>query len=439
MLESTARATGKAMARMLGRSPQNSTLQNPSSELIEALTGGSTGASGIPVTESSALRVATVYACVRVLSTIFAALPVHLYRVDGDKREKAKDHPLYALLHDMPNEEMSAYTVKQMMMSFINLRGTSFCEFARDGRGVIREIYPLTGQVIVDRDKAGRLVYEHHDGTGPRPVRRDRMWRVPGYSHNGITGITPLSLARETFGNAISNGQYAGSMFKNGAHFNGLLRVEQNVPDKEKRKSIRESFLEGFRGPRNAGKIPLLHNGAEFIKTSMTPVDAQFIESAKFNRTDICGFFGVPPHMVGDLERATFSNIEQQSLDFVIYSLMPYMVNYEQSIFRDLLTPEERQRYRAKTSAQALLRGDSKARAEFYRSMINNGVMTHNEARSLEDMNPAEGGDERYMQTAMGRIDENGDVTPGAKANEEQDVDQVPEPDQEEQEEPEQD
>lgn len=431
MINATAKALGKTMAKLTRREPQNSTLSRPSSELIEGLTGGVTGSSGVPVTEASALRVATVYACVRVLSTIFGALPTHLYRVDGDRREKATDHPLYALLHDMPNNEMTAYTVKQMMMSFIGLRGTGFSEFARDGRGVIREIYPLTGEVKVDRDKSQRLIYDHYDGHQNRVIRDDRIWRITGYTHNGITGLTPLSLARETFGNAIANMEYAGSMFKNGAKFSGLLKVVEKVNDKETRKSIREAFMEGFKGPSNAGGIGLLHNGADFVQTSMTPVDAQFIESAKFNRTDICGFFGVPPHMVGDLEKATYSNIEQQSLDFVIYSLMPYMVNFEQSIYRDLLTPEERKTYKAKSSAQALLRGDSKARSEFYRSMINNGLMTHNEARKLEEMNPVEGGDNRYMQTAMGRIDENGDVTPGDSKDETPEDGQVSKPDQE--------
>ena len=279
MINKTANAIGKAASKLRPRK-QESTLSDPSSELYEALTGGVVGSSGVAVTEATAMRVSTVYACVRVLSTTFASLPVHLYRVDGDKREKATDHPLYSLLHSMPNDEMTAYTVKQMMMSFINLRGTSYNEFTRDGAGRVREIFPLTGQVRADRDKSNKLIYEYYDGHKNRTIPDRKIWRVTGYTHNGVTGVTPLSMARETFGNAIANDQFAGGMFKNGARFSGMLQVPQKVNDKEVRKSIVEAFMEGYRGSQNAGKVGLLHNGAEFKQISMTAQDAQFIENA---------------------------------------------------------------------------------------------------------------------------------------------------------------
>lgn len=387
----------------------NSTLKSPDETLIDALTAGNTSATGVNVTESKAMQVAAVNSCVRVLSTAFAALPLHLKRVDGDRTENALDHPLYHLLHSSPNDEMIAYNHRQVIMDNLLYKGTAYNEIARDGRGRVREITPLCGQVQVDRDSRNKLIYDHWDGSKNTPIPSSRMWRITGYTKNGITGLSPLSVARETIGQAISANDFGGSVFKNGGKLSGILSVKQQLtPDQQK--DVLAAWNSSFMGANNAGKTALVHNGAEFKQASMTLVDAQFLETMKFNRSQIAGIYGVPPHMIGDLERATFSNIEHQSLDFVIYSLLPHIVNFEQTVVRDLLTPAERMRYRAKFSVDGLLRGDSKARAEFYKALHNMGVLQRNEIRAFENLNPIQGGDNTYMQISMGKLDDDGNI-----------------------------
>jgi len=396
-----------------------STLENPDNDLIESLTFGNRSYTGVSVTEEKALQVAACYACVRILSTTFAALPLHLVRKQGDKTLKAKDHPLYEILHIMPNDEMVSYNHRQMIMSQILLKGTSYNEVARDGRGRVAEVSPLIGQMNVDRNKSGKLVYEFYDGKRTSIIPNSRMWRITGYSDNGIIGKTPLTIARETIGQAIAANQFGGKVFKNGARLSGVLKVVQKL-NKEQRKDILKAWNDSYAGLDNAGKTGLVHNGADFKPVSMTSQDAQFLETLKFQRSEIAGFYGVPPHMIGDLERATFSNIEHQSIEFVIYSLLPYITNFEQTVYRDLLTPEERKEYSAKFSVEGLLRGDTKARGEFYRTLFNLGSLEIDEIRELENMNPVPGGKSRYMQTSMGKLDDNGNITGTKNENSQQ-------------------
>lgn len=387
----------------------NSTLKSPDDLLLDALTGGNTSSAGVNVTDTKAMQVAAVNSCVRVLSTAFAALPLHLKRTDGQVTENAKDHPLYYLLHSSPNDEMIAYNHRQVIMDQLLYCGTSFNELARDGRGRVREITPLCGTVKVDRDSNGRLIYDFYDGKTNRLIQDRNIWRITGYTKNGIIGLSPLAVARETIGQAIAANDFGGSVFKNGGKLSGLLKVQQKL-DPEQQKDILRAWNKSFSGSSNAGKTGLLHNGADFVQASMSLVDAQFLETMKFNRSQIAGIYGVPPHMIGDLERATFSNIEHQSIDFVIYSLLPYIVNFEQTVMRDLLAPSERLQYQAKFSVDGLLRGDSKARAEFYKAMHNMGALERNEIRAFENLNPIEGGDNTYMQINMGKIDDDGNI-----------------------------
>lgn len=397
---------------MMGLKNQ-STLEDPDDDLMHLLTGGSMSSTGVNVTEEKALRVAAVFACVRVLSSTFAALPLHLNKTEGRDTIKAKDHPLYNLLHWSPNDEMVSYNHRQMIMSSLLLRGTSYNEFAVDGRGRVREIFPLVGEMNVDRDQSKKLVYDFYDGCSNRVIRNDRMWRITGYTNNGIVGKTPLSIARETIGQAIAASEFGGNVFKNGAKLSGILKSVKKL-DPDQRKDLLKAWNESFSGINNAGQTGLVHNGADFVPISMTSQDAQFLETLKFQRSEIAGLYGVPPHMIGDLERATFSNIEHQSISFVIYSLLPHLINFEQTVFRDLLTPEERKIYQVKFSVDGLLRGDTKARSQFYKTLFNMGAIEVDEIRDFENMNPVDGGDNRYMQSNMGKIDKDGNII-GAK------------------------
>jgi len=403
---------------------QTSTLADPSDELREALTGGMATHSGVSVNPDNALKLATVYSCVRVLSFCASALPLNLYRRDGNNSHVATDHPLNELLHTLPNDEMTSVDHRTMMMASLLLEGTSFNEYARDGRGDVREIVPLQpSKMLVDRVKrTGKLIFEYHDGD-VRKIRHDRMWRVCGFTTNGILGVTPIALAREAIGLGMSAEQYGASLFANGGAPSGFIGFDADIkPDT--RKDAQKAWNDEHRNRESWHKVPFLQGGAKWQSITMNAEDAQFLETRKFQRSELCGFFGVPPHMVGDLGDATFSNIENQSLQFVIYSLLPYLVRIEQSIYRDLLSPSERKEYYAKNKVDGLLRGDSKSRAEFYRSLFNMGAISPNRIRELEEMNSVDGGDHRYIQSSMGKVDEQGNIIGGT--NEKNDT---PEPD----------
>lgn len=420
---------------MLGKlfsRPSNATLASPDDALREALLGQPT-ASGAHVTPRNALQLAVVYSCVRLLSFTCAGLPFNLYRRDGINSEVATDHPLHELLHILPNDEMTSVDHRTMLMASLLLNGTAYNETARDNRGTVREIVPLhPDRMLVDRSKAtGKLVYEYHDTDGMRPIRADRMWRINGFTTNGVLGLSPIALARESIGLGMSAEQYGATLFARGGQPAGFVSFDADIK-KETRQDAQAAWNEEHRNRNNWHKVPFLQGGAKWQSISLNAEDSQFLETRKFQRAEICGFFGVPPHMVGDLDKATFSNIEHQSLQLVIYTLMPYLHRIEQSVYRDLLTPNERRQYYSKHKVEGLLRGDSKARSEFYRGLFNMGVLTPNQIMHLEEMNTVEGGDHRYMQTAMGRINENGDVVApnNLKTGEPNAPDETPEPDQ---------
>lgn len=393
----------------------NSTLASPSDELREFFTGSNT-ASGANVTPDTAMHHAVVYSCVRLLSSCVAALPFNLYeRGEGSDANVARAHPLNERLHMLPNSEMTSIDQRTMQMASLLLQGNAYHEYARDGRGRVAEIVPLLPQhMLVDRTKNGKLHFEYHNGD-VRTIRADRMWRIAGMSTNGIVGLSPITYARETIGLGMSAEQYGASLFQKGGQPPGFISFDADIK-KEVRKDAQEAWNENHRTRDNWHKVVFLSGGAKWQSVSMNASDTQFLETRKFQRSEICGFFGVPPHMVGDLDKATFSNIEHQSLQFVMYSLLPWLTRIEQSIYRDLLTPQERQQYYAKHKVEGLLRGDAKSRAEFYRALFNMGALTPNQIRALEEMNAMAGGEHRYMQTAMGRIDENGNVIGGPNA-----------------------
>ena len=396
---------------MLGNlfKPSAATLASPDDELRESLLGRAT-ASGVRVTPNNALQLAVVYSCVRLLSFCVAGLPLNLYKRNGDDSEIATDHPLQELLHILPNDEMTSVDHRTMLMSSLLLKGTAYHETARDGRGTVREIIPLNpDKMLVDRSKkTGKLIYEYHDGD-VRTIRPERMWRCNGFTTNGVLGLSPIGLARESIGLGLSAEQYGASLFANGGQTTGFIGFDADIkPDV--RKDAQAAWNEEHRSRESWHKVPFLQGGAKWQSISLNAEDSQFLETRKFQRSEICGFFGVPPHMVGDLDKATFSNIEHQSIQFVVYSLTPWLERIEQSIYRDLLTPLERKQYYSKHKVEGLLRGDSKARGEFYKTLFGMGALTPNQILSLEEMNGTDGGDHRYMQTSMGRIDDNGNI-----------------------------
>lgn len=402
---------------------QNATYAQPDDALLAALSNLS--GSGASVTPDTALTQATVFSCIRVLSSTLAALPLHLMQQDGKNKEKALKHPLYNILHMMPNDEMTAFNFFQVMFVDVLTCGTGFAEFAREGeRGAIKEIFPLdsTKLTVCRHEKTGKLEYTYREDHSTRVINPSRIWRITGFSDMrngaGICGRPPLKMFKEAIGQALEGEKYVSSLLKNGGVSEIALKVAQRLnPDQIK--EVREGWKKQNSGSKNAGNIPVLHNGAELTKVGASVADARVLEFLGIKAKDICGIFGVPPHLVGLESDVKYSNMEQQNLAFLVHGLLPYIRNGEQTIHRDLLVSSERMKYFAKFNVNALLRADVKTRGEFYRTLQSIGAVNLNEVRGWEDLNPVEGGEHRYMQTSMGRIDENGDII-GAKTDEEQ-------------------
>ena len=363
--------------------------------------GGST--SGKAVTEHSAMQMTAVYACVRILSEAIAGLPLHLYRYnDEGGKEKALDHPLYLLLHDEPNPEMSSFVFRETLMTHLLLWGNAYAQIIRNGKGEVVALYPLMpNRMTVDRDDKGQLYYSYQMSNSDAPtmpggtvrLKPSDVLHVPGLGFDGLVGYSPIAMAKNAIGLAIATEEYGAKFFANGATPGGLLEYPGTVKDPDR---VRESWNRGFSGSQNAGKVAILEEGMKYTPISIAPEQAQFLETRKFQINEIARIFRVPPHMVGDLEKSSFSNIEQQSLEFVKYTLDPWVVRWEQSIQRTLLTADEKKRYFVKFNLEGLLRGDYQSRMNGYATARQNGWMSANDIRELENLDripPEEGGD----------------------------------------------
>ena len=366
--------------------------------------GGSSA--GKRVNERSAMQMTAVYSCVRILAEAVAGLPLHLYRYkeDGGK-EKALDHPLYLLLHDEPNPEMSSFVFRETLMTHLLLWGNAYAQIIRNGKGEVIALYPLMpDRMTVDRDRDGKLYYEYTVSTDDTPTVKGTVVRlnssdvlhIPGLGFDGLVGYSPIAMAKNAIGMAIACEEYGAKFFANGAAPGGVLEHPGTIKDPQR---VRESWQSTFGGSGNANKIAVLEEGMKYTPIGISPEQAQFLETRKFQINEIARIFRVPPHMVGDLEKSSFSNIEQQSLEFVKYTLEPWLVRWEQSIQRTLLSPEEKKSYFAKFNVEGLLRGDYASRMTGYATARQNGWMSANDIRELENMDriPAEEGGDLYL------------------------------------------
>ena len=380
--------------------PQNSTAGSGYTFFF----GGST--SGKAVTERSAMQMTAVYSCVRILAEAVAGLPLNLYRYteDGGK-EKAIDHPLYLLLHDEPNPEMSSFVFRETLMTHLLLWGNAYAQVIRNGKGEVIALYPLMpNKMTVDRDSQGQLYYSYQRGTDEAIrdknqtviLRPSDVLHIPGLGFDGLVGYSPIAMAKNAIGMAIACEEYGAKFFANGAAPGGVLEHPGTIKDPQR---VRESWQSTFGGSGNANKIAVLEEGMKYTPIGISPEQAQFLETRKFQINEIARIFRVPPHMVGDLEKSSFSNIEQQSLEFVKYTLDPWVVRWEQSITRALLTQTEKARYFVKFNLEGLLRGDYESRMNGYATARQNGWMSANDIRELENLDriPAEEGGDLYL------------------------------------------
>ena len=369
-------------------------------------------ASGKYVTERSAMQMTAVYSCVRILSEAVASLPLQFYRyTDDGGKEKAVDHPLYFLLHDEPNPEMTSFIFRETLMTHLLLWGNAYSQIIRNGKGEVVALYPLMpDRMKVDRDEHGRLYYEYtvydsddvdgRKGTNKvgRTVRLQPhdVLHIPGLGFDGLVGYSPIAMAKNAIGLAIATEEYGSKFFANGAAPSGVLEHPGTIKDPSK---VRESWQATFGGSGNANKIAVLEEGMKYTPISISPEQAQFLETRKFQIDEIARIFRVPPHMIGDLEKSSFNNIEQQSLEFVKYTLDPWVSRWEQAMVRALLTPDEKKKYFFKFNVDGLLRGDYQSRMNGYATARQNGWMSANDIRELENLDriPAEQGGDLYL------------------------------------------
>ena len=352
------------------------------------------------------MQMTAVYSCVRILAEAVAGLPLQFYRYTEDgSKEKAIDHPLYFLLHDEPNPEMTSFVFRETLMTHLLLWGNAYAQIIRNGKGEVVALYPLMpNRMTVDRDEKGQLYYEYQTSSdeakttkgGTVRLKPTDILHVPGLGFDGLVGYSPIAMAKNAIGMAIACEEYGAKFFANGATPGGILEHPGTVKDPAR---VRESWNSAFGGSSNSNKVAVLEEGMKYTPISISPEQAQFLETRKFQIDEIARIFRVPPHMVGDLEKSSFSNIEQQSLEFVKYTLDPWVMRWEQSINRAMLSETEKPVYFAKFNVDGLLRGDYQSRMNGYATARQNGWMSANDIRELENLDriPIENGGDLYL------------------------------------------
>ncbi|MHB1453930.1 MAG: phage portal protein [Saccharofermentanales bacterium] len=357
--------------------------------------GGTT--SGKTVNERTAMQTTAVYACVRILAETIASLPLHTYRFTDKGKDKALDHPLYRLLHSEPNPEMTSFVFRETLMSHLLLWGNAYAQIIRDGRNKVIALYPLLpDRMTVDRTTTGEIIYRYQTDTGMVILQRYEVLHIPGLGFDGLVGYSPIAMAKNAVGMAIATEEYGAKFFANGANPGGVLEHPGVVKDPKK---VRESWNAVYEGSGNAHRIAVLEEGMKFQTIGIPPDQAQFLETRKFQTEEICRIFRVPPHLVASLDRATFSNIEHQSISFVVHTIRPWLVRIEQSINKSLLMDPEKNEYFVSFVVEGLLRGDYASRMQGYSVGRQNGWLSGNDIRELENLNriPEELGGDLYL------------------------------------------
>ncbi|MCL8047520.1 phage portal protein, partial [Pseudomonas aeruginosa] len=352
-----------------------------------------TSASGKNVTVDKALQLSTVWACVRLLSESVSTLPLKLYRrLPDGSREQAKDHPLFRLLCRTPNAEMTPQRFMLMVVASICLRGNAFVEKKMIGTRVVALVPLLPQYMRVKREDSGRLKYTYTENGVERVIPENSLMHIRGFGLDGVCGMLPVTMGREIFGSAMSAEEAAAKVFAQGMQASGILSGDTTLTPKQ-REDLRAS-LTAFMGSQNAGKIMVAEAGLKYQGITMNPEAAQMLESRSFNVEEMCRWFRVPPFMVGHMDKQSSwaSSVEAQNLHFLTNSLRPLLVNIEQEITRCLIGEADADEFFAEFAVEGLLRADSTARAAWYNTALQNGWMSRNEVRRLENLPPIEGG-----------------------------------------------
>lgn len=376
---------------------------------------------GVRVTPASSLALPAVWACVNVLAKSFALMPFRLYeeQSSGGRRER-KDHWLYRLIEKAPNRFQTPFEWRLMLMGHLALRGNAFCQIVANDSGQIIELLPLhPDRMRMEMLDNGNYRYLYTDQQNREVVfLRTEVWHLRGLSSDGYVGMSPIEVEREAIGEGLAMQSYASRFFANDARPGGWVEYDGRFADSATKQKFKDSWQENYSG-KNARKVAVLEKGMKYHELSISNVDAQFAESRGRNIADIARIFGIPPHKIGDLTRSTNNNIEHQSIEFWTDCMLPWAECWESSIEFNLLGPDVTPELEPEFEMGRLMRGDGKSRAERIRGLVGAGVMTPNEGREEEGLDPLEGGNVLFRPLNMATVDEDGNVESpaGADAN----------------------
>jgi len=374
---------------------------------LSSILGGTASVTGKVVNPSTALQLTAVYACIRLLSETFASLPAILYRRLERGKERAIDHPLYFVLHNIANKEMTSVEFRSTMMAHVLLWGHAYAEIVRNAAGEVKSLWPITpNRVTPFRNSRNELVYKVNlpDNEFVN-LSANRVLHI-----SAMLGLSPIAQAREALGMSMAAEEYGARFFSNDSRPGGVLEHPGHL-SKEAAQRLRESFESYHAGLANKHRVAVLEEGLKWQQIGLDPQDSQFLETRKFQVGEIARLFGVPPHMIGDTEKSTSwgTGIEQQNIGFITYSLRSWIVRWEQEVNKTLITQDERKFYFIEFLVDGLLRGDIKSRYQAYSIARQNGWMNGNEIRELENMNPVEGLDEYLVNGNMIPADQSDD------------------------------
>ena len=397
-----------SLADRLLRGEQRSqqTIGHPRDPIVASWFGGGTQtAAGMVVTPETAMQLSAVYACVRILATALASLPVKPYREKADGgREAVKTHPLYNLLRWQPNGWLTSFEWREMLMGHVLLRGNAYSYKEYRGDGALAALIPLhPDRTTPFWAPNGKVAYRYTDRDGTQHVYlQEEVLHIRGMSNDGLAGMSVIGNLRETIGLTLAAEQFGGRYFGNGTVVSGVLQTDEQLSDAAYER-LKQDWANRHAGVYNAHRPAILEEGLKWQSLTVNPEDAQFLETRKFQVSEICRIFGVPPHMVADVSGSTSwgTGIEQQGIGFVVYALQPWLVRWEQAMKRDLLAGKSSQHLYVEFNVDGLLRGDSKARADFYKALFGMGAISSNEIRAKENMNPVAAGNRYYVPLNM--------------------------------------
>ena len=351
------------------------------------------------VTTDTAMKYSAVAACVRVRAETVASVPIMLYKKTDDGREVETNELIYDILHSRPNEEMAPFGFKECMMTNFDLSGNAVCERLINKAGELVGLQPYSHEIVrIGRDKqTKKLLYEVGEGEDKKILKREQVFHVPNLSYNGVIGMSPIEYAAQSIQLGLSYEAYGVNFYANGAMPSGTLEHPDALKD-DAFERLKKDLKDNYTGMKKAGVPMILEGGMKWNQVTINPIDAQLLESKYFQIEDICRIYRIPPHLIQDLRKSTNNNIEHQSLEFVMYTMLPIFKRYEDNINMQLLTPEQRKKgIYAEFKLDSLLRGDSKTRAEAYSIGRLGGWLSVNDIRRLENMPKIPNGD-RYLE-----------------------------------------